>query len=300
MTAIERKVLSLLVLTGVIWGVSFPVIKNTLNFVSPLTLLFYRFALASLVMTPMAYIGWRMNGEHVTLRRISLLCTLGLSGTALSLVLLYYGMNLTLASRAVLFVSINPITARFLLSLFGFKKLTKKQVLAMSVILIGVFLALVEPLLTNTPVGTIQGNLLSIASGIAWAGYMVTSKYIFGKNTKANSPITQMALTNLAATAALIPILALISPSTVFHPIASLDSKAVPGILYLGVLSTILGFTSFESALKVVKPKVASFAIYAQPLIAIPLSMLWLSDPLTPLFLLGTGIITVGAYVVEK
>ncbi len=287
----SKKVISLLAVTAIVWGVSFPVIKYTLRFVDPLALLSYRFWLAAVVLVPLAYVGWRSSGEHLSWRRAALLSILGLGGTVLAIVFLYFAMNLSPVSQVVVLLSMNPIYIKLILAADKRIKLTDKQKIGILAALTGAGILVWE----NLP-----GGLLAAASALAWAEYVVLSKFVFKKNTEKNSPMSLMALSNLAGAVALVPVLALLEPEFLAHPLASLDSRAMAGVFYLGVISTILGFVAYESAAKLVKPQAAGAIVYFQPLAAIPLAIWLLGETLTPLFLVGVGIIAVGVFLVEK
>ena len=287
----SKKVISLLVVTAIVWGISFPVIKYTLRFIDPLALLSYRFWLAAAVLVPLAYIGWRSSGEHLSLRRAALLSLLGLGGTVLAIVLLYFAMNLSPLSQVVVLLSMNPIYIKLILAIDKRISLTDKQKLGILVAIIGAGILVSE----NVP-----GGLLAVAAALAWAQYVVMSKFVFKKNTAKNSPMSMMALSNLAGAIALLPVLALLAPESLASPFSSLDPKAVIGVFYLGVISTILGFVSFEAAAKLVKPQTAGAIVYLQPLIAVPLAMWLLGETLTPLFPIGAGIIALGVLLTER
>lgn len=283
--------ISLLLVTALVWGASFPVIKYTLKFVDPLALLAYRFWLAAAVLVPLAYVGWRSSGEHLSLRRAALLSVLGLGGTVLAIGLLYFAMNLAPVSQVVMLLSINPIYIKLILAADKRIRLTDKQKIGILAAIIGAGFLVWE---------NFVGGLLSVAAALAWAEYVVLSKFVFKKNTEKNSPMSMMALSNLAGAVALIPILGLLKPEFLAGPISSLDPRAIAGVFYLGIVSTILGFVSYESAAKLVKPQTAGSIVYFQPLVAVPLAVLLLGETLTPLFWVGAGIIATGVYLVER
>lgn len=287
----SRKVVSLLLVTAIVWGISFPVIKYTLRFVDPLALLAYRFWLAAAVLVPLAYLGWRSSGEHLSLRRAALLSLLGLGGTVLAIVFLYFAMNLSPVSQVVVLLSMNPIYIKLILAADRRINLTDRQKFGILTAIIGAGVLVME----NLP-----GGLLATAAALAWAEYVVMSKFVFKKNTEKNSPMSLMALSNLAGAIALVPVLGLLKPELLATPIASLDSRAMPGVVYLGIVSTILGFVSYEAAAKLIKPQTAGAVVYLQPLVAVPLAVLFLGEILTFPFLLGTAIITVGVLLTEK
>jgi drug/metabolite transporter (DMT)-like permease len=288
----SRKVVSLLVVTAIVWGISFPVIKYTLKFIDPLALLSYRFWLAAAVLVPLAYVGWRSSGEHLSWRRAALLSILGLGGTVLAIVFLYFAMNLAPVSQVVVLLSMNPIYIKLILAADKRIRLTDKQKIGILAAIIGAGILVWE---------NFVGGLLATAAALAWAEYVVLSKFVFKKNTEKNSPMSLMALSNLAGAVALLPVLGLLNPEVLAHPLAYLDSRAAPGIFYLGVISTILGFVSYESAAKLVKPQAAGAIVYFQPLVAVPLAVWFLGEvPTNPLFWVGAGIIILGVLLTER
>src|SRR3989338_10140519 len=121
----DNKPLKLLFLTSLIWGISFTVIKVSLQFLPPLPLLWYRLSIASLIFAPLALYSWKTSGEYLSFRRTLLITLLGISGPIASLILLYLGLNLTYASRAVLIMSLNPLITSVIINWFN-RKTTNK------------------------------------------------------------------------------------------------------------------------------------------------------------------------------
>ncbi|MEK9171475.1 MAG: DMT family transporter, partial [Patescibacteria group bacterium] len=182
MSISNSKPFKLLLLTSLIWAISFPVIRASLQFLPPLPLLWYRLSIASLIFVPLALYGWKSSGEYLSLRRTALITFLGLSGPIASLALLYLGMNLTYASRAVLIMSLNPLITSIILNLFN--RQNNKISLATIVVLAGLATVVSEPLWTGTmpDYSGFTGNLLVLSAGAAWAVYTWASKIKYAKN----------------------------------------------------------------------------------------------------------------------
>lgn len=287
----------------VFWGVSFVAIKFGLSFISPIEFLLYRLSIATIFFVPLALYAWRSSGEYLSLRRAALLTVLGLSGPVLSLVLLYLGMASSLASRSVLIMGANPLLTVLLLTLAKGKSISTQKQLGLMVAMIGLLLVVSEPFLVqNQRIQFINafGSLLILGAAIAWSGYTVVSTMTFRKQTKKNSPITATALAFLGGTAALIPIVYSTHPQTILHPISSIDPRAIPAVLYLAIVSSILGFAAFDAGTKLIGSDVSRKFLYFQPIVAIPLAILFLGEPLTIPFLLGAGIIALGVFLTER
>ena len=291
----NKKPLQLLFLTSLIWGISFPVIKASLQFLPPLPLLWYRLSIASLIFVPLALLAWKNSGEYLSLRRTVLITLLGLSGPIASLVLLYLGMNLTYASRAVLIMSLNPLITSMILNWFS-RKINKISWATLAAAT-GLIIVILEPLLAGTPnYSRFTGNLLVLSAGIAWAISTWASKIKYAKNIQRNSPITLMALAFLGGTMALTPVVYFMNPNYILAPLSfTLNPKILlSGILYLSLISSVMGFMTFEAAAKLVKPLIASRFLHLQALFGIPISILFLKEPLSLAFLAAAGIITLG------
>ena len=291
----NKKPLQLLFLTSLIWGISFPVIKASLQFLPPLPLLWYRLSIASLIFVPLALLAWKNSGEYLSLRRTVLITLLGLSGPIASLVLLYLGMNLTYASRAVLIMSLNPLITSMILNWFS-RKINKISWATLAAAT-GLIIVILEPLLAGTPnYSRFTGNLLVLSAGIAWAISTWASKIKYAKNIQRNSPITLMALAFLGGTMALTPVVYFMNPNYILAPLSfTLNPKILLyGILYLSLISSVMGFMTFEAAAKLVKPLIASRFLHLQALFGIPISILFLKEPLSLAFLAAAGIITLG------
>lgn len=296
MSISNSKPLKLLFLTSLIWAISFPVIKASLQYLPPLPLLWYRLSLASLIFIPLALYGWKTTGEYLSLRRTVLITFLGLTGPIASLTLLYLGMNLTYASRAVLIMSLNPLITSIILKWFN--RQNNKVSLATITALTGLAAIVSEPLWTTgrADYHRLLGNLLVLSAGFAWAVYTWASKIKYAKNIQRNSPITQMALAFLGGTMALTPIVYFMNPNYILAPLPfTLNPKPLLyGILYLSLISSVMGFITFEAAAKLIKPIIASRFFYLQALFGIPISIFFLKEPLSLAFLAATGIITLG------
>lgn len=296
MSISNSKPFKLLLLTSFIWALSFPVIKASLQYLPPIPLLWYRLSLASLIFAPLALYGWKTSGEYLSLRRTALITFLGLSGPIASLTLLYLGMNLTYASRAILIMSLNPLITSIILNWFN--RQNNKISFATIIALTGLVAIVSEPLLTNgaPDYSRFSGNLLVLSAGVAWAVYTWASKIKYAKNIQRNSPITQMTLAFLGGAMALLPIVYFMNPKYVLAPLTlTLNPKPLLyGILYLSLVSSVLGFITFEAAAKLVKPIIASRFFYLQAIFGIPISVFFLKEPLSLVFLAATGIITLG------
>lgn len=296
MTAIHQKAVGLLTLTVIIWGLSYPILKYSLTLVAPLPFLWYRFTLASLILTPLAVVAWWQIKEYLPLRHAILLSLLGLIGTGLHLSFLYFGMDFALASRAVFILSISPIITQILISATGGQNSTTMTGWAAVLIASGALLMLLEPLMLGRSTASMEviGGILILFSAISWGVYIFLSKYKYKIQTIKNSPLSATSLSFLSSAILATAVMLGSAPNTITQPVASLPSGAWPGLIYLAVLSSILGFVTYEAGSKVRSTSYLQRYLYFQPIVAAPVAILWLGEPITLPFLLAAVIILLG------
>lgn len=299
---IERKPAAYLFITALIWGASLPIIKYALAFISPLDFLFYRFALATLLLIPIAFFAWKSTGEYLSVRRVTLLTLLGIFGVALELFLLYIGLSFTYASRAALLFFLTPLTTKTLFALKTRRHihLSPLSYIGAALVIVGVVMVLIESLNTTWATRAMIGNICIILSMVVWSIYAVLTRTLFKKHTERHSPITLFTLTTIGATATLLPVIAITAPTILVHPVAFLPGAAIPSLLYLVLLSSTLGYMTFEAGSKYLPLHRVTRYLYLQPIVGALLALLWLSEPLTLQFLLEAGIIGLGAFLIER
>ena len=79
-----------------------------------------------------------------------------------------------------------------------------------------------------------------------------------------------------------------------------LSPPRVYGILYMALFSGILAYTFYNKGLEKIDASKVSVFYYLQPLIAVPVSMAFLGDKISFVFVIGAGLVIVGVCLVEK
>jgi len=126
------------------WGLAPPIIKFSLRFISPVTLLFYRCFFASLLFFP--FLIFEVKKKRPSLADWGKHILLGFLCTPLTLMLYFLGVNFTSAID----VSVVSILAPIVTVSF--------------------------PVLNKKAFGNYLGNLLVISSGLVWAFFTLLSK----------------------------------------------------------------------------------------------------------------------------
>lgn len=285
----RKKAYLALLTTSLIWGVASPVIKYTLNFVSPYTFLFYRFLIVSLLLAIPLTI--RLRKIKLTLKNCFLYVALGFIGTPLTLLLLFSGMKRTAAVNASIISLFTPVVIVIGGVLFLNEKVTRNEKKGILLILLGAFLSIIEPLFQsgiNFNQG-ILGNLLVFANTFSWAGFSLLRRK-FGEKLDS---LVLTASSFIVGLIVLLPILAN-NPSGF-----TLNQNAIPGILYMSILGSVIAYFTYIYGFSKIEASEATLFTYLEPVFAIPVSIMFLKEKISFLFIIGAVLILSGIVVSE-
>lgn len=277
----------ILLINTALWGFSAPIIKYSFSFTSPNQFLFYRFLFAALLFTPI-FLFYRRR--HQTYIRLFPTLIIALLGTPLCLIPLFYGLNLTSSVEASILESTSPLFTIIMCLIFLKETVTKTEWRGLVVALLGTFIIVLEPLLTghNHVQLSIAGNLLIVTSNVIWTLFILLSK-----KTKTD-PVYLTYLSFLIS----IPIFLFLSLGEKTG--LSLNTLALPGILYMTIAGSIIGFWTYLEGQKRIEASEAAVFTYLKPAFALPLSILWLKETFSPLAIVAALLIVLGVFISEK
>ncbi len=289
----------LLLFVSILWGIAGPVIKNTLNYYTPLTFLTYRFFVSSLV--ALGYFTLNPQTLPKTPKQMSHTVLHCFFTIVLGLGLLFFGFLYTDSLTGTLLAATGPIFSIAMGALLLKEHISKHEIIGLSLAFIGSLLTVFTGE-GQTTVGifgaAMIGNGLILVSRIADAYGGVYTKHAlkFGLNPSALSHISFFvgfiffAAVSTYLHNGFIPLM---------HEIASAPLAAHIGVLYMSLLSGTLGYALMNTALSSVDLGEASIFNYLTVVFGAPLSILWLHDPVTPQFIVGAGMIAIGVIIAE-
>ena len=286
----------LLIINTIVWGLAVPVVKPALSFTTPERFLFYRFLLASILTLPFLIFNW--NKWKLNLKTVIKIGSLELIGTTLILWLFYYSLKLTSAIESSIISSVAPlfITA---LGIFILKeKETKKEWRGLLLALLGTLIIAVEPLTNQNGriSGNLAGNALMLLQNIVWAVYLVLAKKIYRHYYK-------LAITAISFWVGTITFFILSLPSG--NPLLLISAEisqamVLWAVIYMAIFGSIIGATTYLAGQNLIEISEASLFTYLLPLIAVPVSIIFLHESLPPLTTLGMILIFIGVIFGEK
>lgn len=288
MLSIRKKAYLALLTTSLIWGIAPPLIKYTLGFVSPYTFLFYRFLIVSLVVfIPLVIKLKRVKPKFQDWMKYLFL---GFLATPLTLIILFLGMDKTSAVDASVIGVLGPIVVILGGVIFLKEKVTRQERTGIGLILMGTLITIIQPVFQSGLGLTehLKGNLLVFLSALSWATFSLLSR-----KEKKLDPFILTAFSFIVGLFTLIPFV------TFNFKLLSLNLNAIPGILYITLPGSVIAYFTYIYGFSKIEASEATIFSYLQPVFAVPVSVIFLKEDLSPPFILGAVLIVTGILVCE-
>lgn len=270
-----------------IWGGMYVVSKVVLEVIPPFALLSIRLLMGAATLGLVIY--FRKNKAVFTKEQFWKSLWVGFVGYGISLGFQFVGTKLSTASNGSLVTSATPafvlLFAPFLLG----EKTTPRRVIALIVSTLGV-LAVIDPRNAELSPTLFWGNMSLLSAALTWALYSVLVR----KVSQSGDLLMSSAVMLLGGL-----------PSSLAFGIWEINTQGIgaitPGIigglLFLGIISTAIAMFLWNYAFAEVPAAVASLTFFAQPVVGTLLGWFFLAETITPLFLAGGALISVGILI---
>lgn len=289
-----------LLINTVVWGAALPISKVALTHLTGFEFLFYRFLIAGMLSLPI--LGYFFPVIKNKFSTILTIVVLELIGTTLALGLLYTGLSLTSAIDASLIATTTPLFTTIAGIWYLKEKQDTNEWIGLGFALLGTLILVIEPIFKGGSLesGTTFGNFLIILQNITIAAYYVLAKKHYQKIPKFF--VTSISFIVGAISFYLLsnfPILQSLSPTTYNLPLTSNLTVILP-ILYMAIFGSIIGLTAYIKGQDGIEASEASLFMYLQPLIYIPISVIFLKESISLPMMVAMGLIACGVFVAER
>lgn len=278
--------LALLVLATLFWAGNYVVGEQVVASVGPLSLAWWRWALAAIPLLVLAQLLERPDWREVA-RRWRMLLLLGLIGVAGYPLLLYAALQFTSASSASIINAANPAVLVVAAVLLGQATATWRTWGGLALGLVGVLLVL-----THGDLGRLlalrfnTGDLIMLLAVLAWTAYTLIGR-------RAGVP----PLVSTAVQAALVVLVL-----TPFALVGGLDVPADPptwaGVAYIAIGPSIGSYLCWNLAVPRVSPTVAGVSMNLVTVFTLVIAAL-LGDPPTLVQLIGGALVIGGVLLIS-
>ncbi len=289
----RNKAFLLLALANLFWAGNWVIGRGLRELIDPVTLNFWRWLLAALVLAPFAWHS--LVAQAAVIRRhASLIVLLALTGVVLFQVLVYTGLRTTTTVNAVLINSTAPLF--FVLCSWAIERERAKpgQLLGMVVSLAGILI-----ILTRGDWARLMQ--LQFQSGDAWILLAMPIWGIYSVLLKRRPPelggVTLLFLTAAAGVALLLPALWF---ESLRAPLQWPVAGAWAGILYVAMGASIGAFICWNRGVATVGANAAGITLHLLPAFGTVLAILFLGEQFQAFHALGIATILAGVVLATR
>jgi drug/metabolite transporter (DMT)-like permease len=269
----------------VAWGLTWPVNKVILKFLSPLWAVTLRTAIAAVALVAVAWLGGRLvrppRGDLPVLLSITLLHIVGFS------LLSSWGLVLVPAGRSVVLAYTTPLWVIPGAWLFLGERLTRRRAAGVAIGLLGL-LTLFNPLgLDWGDHEVILGHLAIVAAAMLWAGSIL---HIRGHRWR-STPFVLLPWETMLATGILAVFALTLSDGL---PEVTWTLPLILLVLYAGIPGSALAYWAVAMASRNLPAVTTSLGLLATPVVSVIASTVFLGEPLTPTLMVAVVLILGG------
>lgn len=281
----------LLIVSTVIWGGVFHVIKYPLAVAPPFVLLIARFTLTAIVLLPflIRHQNYRLAFARENILRILLLSLVGICGYN---IFFTYGMSMSEPATGSLIIAANPVMTTLLARLWKKESISPIRWLGIGLAFVGLAYIVFEGRLENAlALKLSSGNLILLGAPLVWAIYSIESREVMTKvpATVMTAALVLLSLPPQAAVAAF-----------------QLDSFAWLtswpfwlGVAYLGILATGVSYLFWNEAVNRIGAARSSVFVNLIPVTSLVIARL-LGQPLYGHHYLGGAIVVLGVILATR
>ncbi len=275
------------------WGISFVATKVVLRELSPVTLIFSRFALGTLLLQLML----ALRGEPALPPRADwgALALMGLVGVFAHQMLQVHGLTLTSAVHAGWLVGLTPIWTALLAGLFLRERFGRAKAAGLVVGCAGAILVVTQGRVGQGVLAlpSTRGDLLVMASNVNWAIY----------TTLGHPTLRKLGSRRATAGAMLLGWLMLV-PLFVWRrgwqEYGGLTGGGIAALLFLGIGCSGLGYLFWYGALERIEASRVAAFLYIEPLVTVAAAAVVLGEAVRGAIVAGGMLVLTGVAMVQR
>jgi drug/metabolite transporter (DMT)-like permease len=276
-----------------VWGASFIATKVALKDVSPITIVWMRFAMGVVILG--VAVALRKQFAMPKKNEWGYFALLGFLGITFHQWLQSNGLKTSEASTTAWIVATTPVFMALLGWLILKERLNGIKTIGILLAFVGVLLVVSDGNLASISIGKFgaPGDMLILISSLNWAIFSALSRRGL-KTYSASLMIFFVMLLGWIFTSVLF-----IGGGN-YVEIPALSFNGWLGVTFLGVFCSGLAYIAWYDALQALSTANTGVFLYIEPLIAMVVAFFVLGEPITVASLLGGGVILFGVWLVSK
>ena len=294
----QLKVFGAFAAIYVIWGSTYLAIRFTLDTIPPLLSVGIRFILAGFLLCAWFYWRTKKIPQRVDLKAALVLGVLMIFNGYGCLAWAQQFIPSGLAASIVASISIWMVILDW--KIFGNKKPDKITIIGLCLGIIGV------ALLTILKDSVLINKNISGASVFAGVGIITFATFgwafgsLYSKKVKNTIPLPYLVGIQMLIGGTLLMIGGSILGEWSYFNISQVSFLSIASLIYLILAGTIIAHSAFYWLLRVKSPAMVGTYAFFNPLIAILLGVLLAGEILTPVMMLGAGLILSSIFIIKK
>jgi drug/metabolite transporter (DMT)-like permease len=280
---------ALLLLMALIWGVNFSIVKYATELMEPLAFTGLRVMLAAAVLLILAF---TRKHKLPSRRDIMSLMALGMLGNGIYQIFFVEGISRTRVGNAALVVAATPALIAIASKIRGVDRVNRKVLAGIALSLAGVGIVVLGSARSANGTPTFLGTMLVFCGTLCWTAFTVMLQSF----ARRLDPIHLSAFTMLGGT---IPLL-VATPAIIAAPWSQFGFAAWGAVFYASVISMGLAYLFWYRGLRVLGPTRTAVYGNLQPVIAIIVAWIFLSETPTIWQGIGTGTIISGLFLTRS
>lgn len=283
----------LLALANLFWSGNWVTGRALRDAFDPLTLNFWRWTVATLVLAPFALPALRGKGALLR-RHAGILLILSLTGIAVFQTLVYLGLRSTTAINAVLINSSIPLFILLCSWLIEREGASGRQIAGMLLSLVGILIILSR----GSPAALLD---LEVHAGDAWILLAMPVWGLYSVLLKRRPPelggLPLLFVLSLAGVLMLAPGAAVIGLAA---PPRWPALEEALGVLYMGIAASVLAFICWNRGVAVVGANAAGFTVHLLPAFGTLLAIVFLGESFAAFHAAGIATILAGVVLATR
>lgn len=277
-----------IIITVILWGLSFISIKVTVDVLPPMTLALSRFLIASVILT--LVIKMKEPKTKLNKKDIPMMAIAGFIGVTLYFFFENNGIKLTTASTASLLIATIPIFSLIAEAIVFKTRLTALKVIGVIVSVAGVYFIVGGNLGKIEASGSFNGYLMMLGAVLSWVIYSILTKPLFKKY----SQLAIVYYQTIFGTIFLIPFVVVETTNW-----SMVSSSIVLNVVYLGVFCSAVGYYLYVKALDYLGVTTSSLYLNIIPLVTVVGSYFILKESINSNQIIGGILVVASVYIVN-
>ena len=274
-----------------IWSGNFTVARGLIDTIPPVSLAYYRWLVAVIVLTPFA-IKPLLRDWSIIKSNLGYLSITSILGISLFNTLIYIASHTTTAINLSLIAITFPVFIIILSRLFYHELLTAKKAIGVFLVIVGVITLITKgdiSVLRN--INFTEGDLWMLLGALTFAIYSLLLK----KKPKSLGSRSFLLSTFIIGLLFLLPFYLWEATNTDFK-ITSITNTTFYSILYIGIFASVASYFLWGKAVEKIGPTKSSMIYYSLPIFSGILAYLILGEAIEAIHLLSSLLIAAGIF----